>query len=81
MAKQTIYVFAPDLSHPLGGMRMLYRHVDILNANGLQAYIVHNSPKFEIGWFEYSTPVIFASGYPSRIERAIPTPGCGLVPE
>jgi hypothetical protein len=58
MAKPTIYVFAPDLKHPLGGMRMLYRHVDILNANGFQAYIVHSSPKFQIDWFEYSTPVL-----------------------
>ena len=58
MSKPTIYVFAPDLSHPLGGMRMLYRHVDVLNANGFQAYIVHCSPKFEIDWFEYSTPVL-----------------------
>ena len=37
---------------------MLYRHVDILNANGFQAYIVHSSRKFEIDWFEYSTPVL-----------------------
>src|SRR5258706_3874102 len=58
MAKPTIYVFAPDLTHPLGGMRMLYRHVDVLNANGFQAYIVHKSPNFEIDWFEYSTPVL-----------------------
>ena len=58
MPKPTIYVFAPDLNRPLGGMRMLYRHVDILNANGFQAYIVHSSPKFQIDWFEYSTPVL-----------------------
>src|SRR5689334_16138783 len=58
MAKPTIYVFAPDLSHPLGGMRMLYRHVDILTANGFEAYIVHASKKFRIDWFEYSTPVL-----------------------
>ncbi|OLE61649.1 MAG: hypothetical protein AUI36_11340, partial [Cyanobacteria bacterium 13_1_40CM_2_61_4] len=58
MPSPTIYFFAPDLSHPLGGMRMLYRHVDVLNANGFSAYIVHTSPKFEIRWFEYSTPVL-----------------------
>ncbi len=46
MPKPTIYVFAPDLGHPLGGMRMLYRHVDILKANGFEAYIVHSSRKF-----------------------------------
>ncbi|HEV8378873.1 MAG TPA: hypothetical protein VGP99_08480 [Tepidisphaeraceae bacterium] len=58
MPKQIIYVFAADLAHPLGGMRMLYRHVDILNASGFEAYIVHSSPKFQIDWFEYSTPVL-----------------------
>src|SRR5258706_4504387 len=58
MANTAIYVFAPDLSRPLGGMRMLYRHVDILNANGREAYIVHASRKFRIDWFEYSTPVL-----------------------
>src|SRR4051794_39215037 len=58
MSKPTIYVFAPDLSHPLGGMRMLYRHVDILNANGFQSYIVHSSRNFAIDWFQYSTAVL-----------------------
>jgi glycosyltransferase involved in cell wall biosynthesis len=57
-AKPTIYVFAPDLSHPLGGMRMLYRHVDILNANGFEAFIVHTSPRFKIDWFQYETRVL-----------------------
>jgi len=58
MPRQTIYVFAPDLAHPLGGMRMLYRHVDILNANGFEAFIVHTSREFKLDWFEYETPVL-----------------------
>jgi glycosyltransferase involved in cell wall biosynthesis len=58
MSKNTIYVFAPDLSRPLGGMRMLYRHVDILNANGFSAFIVHASANFKINWFEHQTPVL-----------------------
>ena len=58
MSKPTIYVFAPDLAHPLGGMRMLYRHVDILNANGFEAFIVHTSREFKLDWFEYETPVL-----------------------
>ena len=58
MANPTIYVFAPDLAHPLGGMRMLYRHVDILNTNGFEAFIVHNSARFKIDWFEHETPVL-----------------------
>jgi glycosyltransferase involved in cell wall biosynthesis len=58
MSKPTIYVFAPDLKHPLGGMRMLYRHVDVLNANGFAASIVHSSPDFKLDWFEHQTPVL-----------------------
>jgi glycosyltransferase involved in cell wall biosynthesis len=58
MSKPTVYIFAPDLAHPLGGMRMLYRHVDILNANGFEAFIVHSSPTFKINWFEHETPAL-----------------------
>src|SRR6476661_3980708 len=58
MDRPTIYVFAPDLSHPLGGMKMLYRHVDILNANGFQSYIVQSSRDFKIDWFGYSPSVL-----------------------
>jgi len=42
----------------MGGVRMLYRHVDILNANGFDAAIVHSSPGFRIDWFEHSTRVL-----------------------
>jgi hypothetical protein len=56
----SIYIFCPDLPHPMGGVRMLYRHVDILNANGFDAAIVHSSPGFRINWFEHSTRVLHA---------------------
>jgi glycosyltransferase involved in cell wall biosynthesis len=58
MSKPTIYMFAPDFSQPLGGMRMLYRHVDVLNANGLEAAIVHKDKEFEVGWFKHQTRVL-----------------------
>src|SRR5438552_1383354 len=57
MSKPTIYAFAPDLSHPLGGMRMLYMHVDILNAGGFESAIVHTGPDFRVRWFEHSTRI------------------------
>ena len=43
MNSSSIYFFCPDIPHPMGGVRMLYRHVDILNANGCDASIVHAS--------------------------------------
>jgi len=54
----SIYIFSPDLARPMGGVRMLYRHVDILNANGFDAAIVHSAPGFRIDWFEHSTRVL-----------------------
>lgn len=42
----------------MGGVRMLYRHVDILNANGFDAAIVHSSSGFRIDWFQHSTRVL-----------------------
>jgi glycosyltransferase involved in cell wall biosynthesis len=54
----SIYVFCPDLPHPMGGVRMLYRHVDILNANGFDAAIVHMAAGFRVEWFDHSTRVL-----------------------
>ncbi len=42
----------------MGGVRMLYRHVDILNQSGFDAAIVHYSPRFHIDWFEHSTRIL-----------------------
>ena len=32
MSQPSIYVFSPDLARPMGGVRMLYRHVHIPTA-------------------------------------------------
>jgi hypothetical protein len=38
-------------------IRTLYRHVDILNAHGLPAMILHQAPGFRATWFENQTAV------------------------
>jgi len=55
MPKPTIYFFCPDLPHVLGGVRQTYRHVDVLNSNGFDAWIVHRKKGFKIKWFEHQT--------------------------
>jgi len=50
----------------MGGVRMLYRHVDVLNANGFDAAIVHSTRGFEINWFEHSTHVLHS---PIKLKR------------
>src|SRR5204863_6941995 len=48
-----------DLPHVLGGVRQTYRHVDVLNANGFDAWIVHRKKGFKIKWFEHETRVMY----------------------
>ncbi len=35
------YLCGGESDHPTGGIRVMYRHVDILNEAGVPAYIVH----------------------------------------
>ena len=55
----TIYFLTPDYSFPSGGVRVIYQHVDILNAHGIQAYVLHNKPGFRCDWFENTTSIAY----------------------
>ena len=55
------WFICPDFNRPSGGIRKLYRSVDILNDAGLQAAIVHRRPGFRCTWFENQTRVICSS--------------------
>src|SRR5947209_1032570 len=54
-----IYVLCPDDPAPGGGSRMLYRHVDTLNAAGLRASILHSAPGTRLTWFPNDTPIVY----------------------
>lgn len=56
-----IYYWCPDYSTPVGGVRVMYRHVDVLNENGFEAAILHRRRKFRCTWFENDTKVLSAS--------------------
>ena len=58
-ARGTIYVMSPDIPSPTGGIKVLYRHVDILNAHGYRAFILHENVGFRCTWFENTTPVTY----------------------
>ncbi len=62
-----IYYLCPDERKPCGGVKVEYRHVDILNRNGFDACIVHNETGFKCNWFENKTKVTCLSDInPSR---------------
>jgi glycosyltransferase involved in cell wall biosynthesis len=56
----TIYYLTPDNPEPSGGIRVAYRHVDILNDAGMDAVVVHHREGFTSSWFEHSTPIVGA---------------------
>lgn len=52
--------FTLDENQPSGGAKQLYRHVDILNAHGIDACIAHQTPGFRMDWFKNETKVVCA---------------------
>ena len=53
-----ILYLCPDNPRPAGGVRAIYRHVDILNRNGYDAAVVHERAGFRARWFPNSTPIV-----------------------
>jgi glycosyltransferase involved in cell wall biosynthesis len=56
-----VYYLCPDINTPVGGVRVIYRHVDALNALGIPAAVVHRRPNFSCTWFYHETRVMAAS--------------------
>jgi Glycosyl transferases group 1 len=54
----TVYFCAADYDVPAGGMRVVYRHVDILNDAGIPAAVLHHRGSFRCSWFENQTRVV-----------------------
>jgi len=71
----TVYVYCFDENEPTGGIKKLYRQVDLLNKNGISAKILHQRAGFRCSWFENTTPVT------SWTEAHFTTADTLLVPE
>lgn len=54
-----ILFLAPDYDIPTGGVRVMYRHVDILNAAGVPAAVWHHQPGFRCSWFRNETEIVY----------------------
>jgi glycosyltransferase involved in cell wall biosynthesis len=68
--KPRLFYFAWDHNRPTGGQRKCYRHVDILNHHGFEAYALHLSPNTRLTWFENETRVIDRRGFESLYRRS-----------
>lgn len=56
---QNIYFICPRNNFPSGGVKQIYKQVDILNANGFNAFVVHDKNGFREKWFENKTKIIY----------------------
>lgn len=59
MENKTIYFVCPDMRHPIGGIKQMYKQVDLLNQNGFNAYILHKKEGFRCTWFENQTKITY----------------------
>jgi glycosyltransferase involved in cell wall biosynthesis len=56
----TIYYLTPDYNVPSGGIRAEYKHVDLLNVEGLDAAVLHHASGFACDWFPHATRIAAA---------------------
>jgi glycosyltransferase involved in cell wall biosynthesis len=65
--RQGARIFYRAWSHnrPTGGQKQMYRHVDILNSAGYEAYIFHHEDGFRVSWFDNDTRVVGLTGFKS----------------
>lgn len=54
----TTYYLVPDVDTPHGGVRVAYRHVDLLNELGFPAAVLHTRHGFQATWFPHTTRVV-----------------------
>ena len=52
-----VYV-SPDSNAPTGGIKVIYKHVELLNALGVEACVLHFKRGFRCDWFANTAPVI-----------------------
>ena len=84
----TAYFLCPDDDRPFGGIRVIYRFVDILNSHGFHAAVAHRSPRFRCTWFANDTRVVGAKDIrletgdllvlPERLRQLIPKVAPGV---
>lgn len=57
MKQAKIYFICPSSVTPTGGVKQIYKQVDILNKNGFNAVILHEHVKYKNKWFENDTRI------------------------
>jgi len=63
MSRRLAFVCYPDTNSPIGGVKQIYRQVELLVEAGLDAYVLHRGSGFRADWFASSAPVLDLETY------------------
>lgn len=58
--KTKIYFVCPNNSFASGGVKQIYRQVEILNQNGIEAYVLHKKIGKKDNWFSSNAPIKYS---------------------
>ena len=62
-SRRLLFVCYPDTNHPIGGVKQIYRQVELLHKAGWDAYVLHEQPGFRADWFNSDAPVLDLETY------------------
>jgi hypothetical protein len=63
MNPKVFFVCYPDTDHPIGGVKQIYRQVELLCHCGIEAKVLHETSGFRVSWFNSDAPVIDIDSY------------------
>ncbi len=62
-SRRLLFVCYPDTNHPIGGVKQIYRQVELLHTAGWDAYVLQEQPGFRANWFKSDAPVLDLEAY------------------
>ena len=62
-SRRLLFVCYPDTNHPIGGVKQIYRQVEMLHKAGWDAYVLQEHLGFRADWFKSEAPVLDLDAY------------------
>ena len=62
-SRRLLFVCYPDTNHPIGGVKQIYRQVELLHGAGWEAFVLQEQPGFRADWFKSDAPVLDLETY------------------
>lgn len=74
--RPTLYYLAPAEKKPSGGIKVIYRHVDLLNEQGIPAAVFHEPEEFRCNWFRNQTRIVSGRSIRFHADDILVVPEC-----